>query len=491
MIQSVYKIWFHIQMTTNLRIQTIVCDALDALFVYTAQQNLGPTRNSRIYYMWFHAVSSSYNWINPRAKCTTQDNWNWNIHYLVWQPRDMNIWITATLVAIMPFFVPSYDPTVLLADERKHFRWSLDQQRAAHVRVKNIGRWKQWFTAWKQWLTYRQQDGSIAASLPPKNLPNGATYIDVYDTADPATFPSPAQWTPLKLGIKKQSYLTYDWMNVQSAGITTSQDEIIIEHAKSYFPNEDARKMEIKELVSISESLTESQKIQAEFWAGGPHTISPPGMFVWFWKTYMRAVVASADLDTFFASGLDLAMQLFETGRIIWGIKQRYMQSRPIQDVRRWYRGATIIRYDGISIDGSAWIPYQEGNFVTPPFADYPSGHSAFSQIFALVMTHWFGPTIHKTYAIKHDDVKLLCPMLETQIQPFGQFIVTTGSSAIQPDRIPMTDSVISWMDWQDMANSAGISRKYGGIHATSAHTSSQAIASELHKIIIAQTQMQ
>jgi hypothetical protein len=34
------------------------------------------------------------------------------------------------------------------------------------------------------------------------------------------------------------------------------------------------------------------------------------------------------------------------------------------------------------------------------------------------------------------------------------------------------------------MADEAGISRKYGGIHATSAHTSSQALANELHTIL-------
>jgi hypothetical protein len=34
------------------------------------------------------------------------------------------------------------------------------------------------------------------------------------------------------------------------------------------------------------------------------------------------------------------------------------------------------------------------------------------------------------------------------------------------------------------MADSAGISRKYGGIHATSAHTGSQALANELFDIV-------
>ena len=465
------------------RLQSVVCDALDTLFVYTAQQNIGPTRTTRIYYMWFHALASSYNWIKPKTVYSTKDNWDWKIHYLVWQPRDISIWITCTLLEIMPRFVPSYDPTQLLASERKYYMWSQEQQQAAYFRVKNLGRWKQWLAAWTLWFENRQKDGSEKAVKPPPvdDLPNGTLYLAVNQTIDPNTFPNPDKWTPLQIGTKKQSYLTYNWLDVRSAALSSSEEDAIFDVATPYFPNEPARKAEIEEIVSITGSLTDSQKIQAEFWAGGPYTISPPGMFLWFWKTYIQMLTKPVDLDTFFFSGLDLALHLFETGRIVWGLKKFYMQARPIQEIRRFYRGTKLIGYDGNPVKGESWIPYQEANFVTPPFADFPSGHSAFSQVFALAMIRWFGINIKETQEKDLGNVKLLCPMLETQIEPFGNFVIKANSSDIQKGIVPSQDTHISWSTWQEMADSAGLSRKYGGIHCISAHTSSQAIAKEIH----------
>ena len=51
----------------------------------------------------------------------------------------------------------------------------------------------------------------------------------------------------------------------------------------------------------------------------------------------------------------------------------------------------------------------------------------------------------------------------------------------IQHNVVPSDDITLSFSDWNSLANSAGISRKYGGIHATSAHTASVALANELH----------
>jgi hypothetical protein len=183
-------------------------------------------------------------------------------------------------------------------------------------------------------------------------------------------------------------------------------------------------------------------------------------------------------------SGLDLSLHLFEMGRIVWGLKKAHMEARPIQEIRRLYRGQTVKKYDGTDILGESWVPYQETNFVTPPFADFPSGHSAFSRSFANVMNAWFGTSIDSAVNVNLSDITLISPALSPQTVSFGSFVFGTGASLIQPGAVPSAPTTLIWSTWNDLAESAGISRKYGGIHATSAHTGSVAAADALHSAL-------
>jgi hypothetical protein len=170
-------------------------------------------------------------------------------------------------------------------------------------------------------------------------------------------------------------------------------------------------------------------------------------------------------------------------GRIVWQIKSTYMESRPIQDIRRLITG-NITAYDGISKPANLWMPYQTANFVTPPFADFPSGHSAFSQSFANVMTKWFGPNIPNN-TVSYSNLGILCPMFTTnQTMPYGSFTTAAGTSEIQPGVVPAAPLTLSWPTWQAMANSAGLSRQYGGIHCVSADLGSKAAANVLTPIV-------
>ena len=59
-------------------------------------------------------------------------------------------------------------------------------------------------------------------------------------------------------------------------------------------------------------------------------------------------------------------------------------EQKTITYIRWLYRGRQVKGWTGpgskvVTEDGSAWIPYQEANVVSPPFAEYTSGHSAFS----------------------------------------------------------------------------------------------------------------
>jgi hypothetical protein len=142
----------------------------------------------------------------------------------------------------------------------------------------------------------------------------------------------------------------------------------------------------------------------------------------------------------------------------------------------------TLKKYDGTNIAGNVWVPYQVTTFVTPPFADFSSGHSGFSQCFANVMTKWFGSSIPSTSARTLTDMTLLSKIFTsvTQTTPFGSYTIPTGVSEIQNGVVPATPITLTWTNWQDMADSSGISRQYGGIHCVSAHLGSKTVANNL-----------
>lgn len=389
------------------------------------------------------------------------------------------------LVQVMPTFVPTFDVAAFLQKERQVFGWTEAKQTGEWERVAAVGNWEAWWLAWQAWWTARQADGSTEATVAPidATLPNTTTVLDVADTQDPATFPQPLKWTPLKVGTKTQKYLTYTWQSVRSTVLSGEDATIIQAAAKKEFLSDPAiKEAEIAEVLAISETLTDAQKVQAEFWAGGPNTLSPPGIALWFWRDYMESynIPATKSWDDFLYSGYNVAVALFEISRLVWGLKKVYMEARPIQYIRRLNRGQTIQRYDGVGISGESWVPYQETDFVTPPFADFPSGHSAFSQVLATVMTEWFGDALPES-TLRSRSLNKICPSLAAQSDSFGSFTFPAGASLIQHSVVPAAPESFRWTTWQDLADAAGLSRKYGGIHATSAHVGSQVLAKALH----------
>lgn len=465
-------------------VNDLVLYALNELLQYIALKNYGPTITSREIYLFFFTISSGFTWTRLSSPVTgTHDSWNWDTHYPL---SDMdNFLFTLYLISdIMTIFVPTFNSQQFISYNASLLGWSSDKMQYELNRVTVTGHYSEWKSAWTTWYTTRSIDGSVAAKEVPadSSLPNGTNSIEVSAAQDFSTFSAQDKWTPLKFSTtKRQKYLTYSWEDVNSTMQLSPQEIAAIKQAGLiYFPiDESARQQEIQTVVNITANLTDEQKVIAEFWAGGPTTVSPPGMCIWLWKEYMRGIIPSP--QTFLFSGLDLAIHLFEGGRFTWGLKKDKMQSRPIQDIRRWYSTQTIKLWDGTDISGSLWTPYQESNFVTPPFADFPSGHSHFSRAFANVMNRWFGQIIQPIQMRPVSDMNLMSPMFSSIYNgKYGEFTIPAKSSQIQPSIVPSIPITLKWTTWNEMAESAGQSRFYGGIHATSAHTSSVAIADAL-----------
>lgn len=89
------------------------------------------------------------------------------------------------------------------------------------------------------------------------------------------------------------------------------------------------------------------------------------------------------------------------------------------------------------------WVPYQRDTFVSPAFAGYASGHSAFSRAAAEVMTRFTGDAYF----------------------PGGMTSFTVRRGDLLHEEGPTADTTIPWATYADAADQAGISRLYMGIH--------------------------
>ena len=449
-------------------LQYVMNAAIDSGLQTLAAANIGPTRSSRMMYLLVASIVQAWNWVSNETHLQgVHDNWDWTNNKAP-QPLGQNdciIWITCAIDYIRSFF--SSGPSI--------YHCPAD----AVARVQAAGNWDAWTTQWNSWYSQRQYDGSAsAASTQPTGSANWnqTIMVDGSTVSNIAAFPEPQQWTRLTVGGVKQNYATYLWNTVQSTCLT-EQNESDLMGSISPLTGSD-RDAEIDMVMNITAHLTDEEKVIAEFWAGSARGIMPPPlMSVWLWKEYMRITPVSC--GTIMYSLLDLAIHLFEGGRITWALKGQFMQDRPIQEIRRRYAGMQVPSWNGV-VDGSQWTPYQTATFVSPPFPDFPSGHSHFTKAFALTMNKWFGANITKN-VLSYDLEELFCPSLTSEETGlYGDFTIRTGTSSVEPGPtsvVPSAPVVLSFSNWDDMANQAGMSRLYGGIHTANAHYASQSTA--------------
>ncbi len=198
-----------------------------------------------------------------------------------------------------------------------------------------------------------------------------------------------------------------------------------------------------RHVVDIQAALTVEQKVIAEHWADGPNSELPPGH-----RTEFAAFVAerdrlplSATVKMYFA----LANAILDASIATWDCKRHYDYARPVTTIRHLYRGKRVRAWGGAGrgtqeIAGEAWRPFQADDFPTPPFAEYTSGHSAFSMAAAEVLKRHTGS------------------------DRFGFHYLQMHTLKADPTE-PVAGVVLSWATFSAAAREAGGSRMYGGIH--------------------------
>lgn len=214
-----------------------------------------------------------------------------------------------------------------------------------------------------------------------------------------------------------------------------------------------------EEVVDYSANLTEEQKLIAEFAEDGPGTSFPPGTFMCF----AQYVAARDDNDLGDDALLFMAMgnAMLDAAVATWEAKVFYDYARPVRVIRDLGELGLIGEFDadlgGYAIDAWAgpglgtqrilateFISYQRvTGEPSPPFAEYTSGHSAFSAAGAEVLRSF------------------------TDSDDFGAtFTFPPGSTQFETG-LPTDTIVLEFETFSEAADANGLSRLYGGIHFT------------------------
>lgn len=128
----------------------------------------------------------------------------------------------------------------------------------------------------------------------------------------------------------------------------------------------DAYVAEMREVWTVTRSLTARQKRIAEEWNLDVGTATPPGV----WNRHAMRLAASHNLDPLATTQLltDLNLAMFDALTACWNAKLKWWTERPITEIRE--------RFD------PAFEPY----LVTPSFPGYVSGHASASGAAAYVL---------------------------------------------------------------------------------------------------------
>lgn len=341
---------------------------------------------------------------------------------------------------------------------------------------------------------------TIAATLMNARRNDGSNQLNNYvDTIGYSTPNTPTQvvdielWTPesvpIDSGSPLQKYLTPHWGTVESfsltdnaqyrppeiippflldpkasadlqAGTITRADGTVVPISAALVGVDinPAFIQQAVDVVAFSANLTDEQKLIAEFWEDGPGTPFPPGTWMEFGQDISQRDNNTLDEDVqlFFALG----NAVMDAGIATWEAKLSYNSARPVRVIRELGRlgligtdnnGDGVFEINAWGGPGLGTITIPATQFLTyqnpfgppsPPFAEYTSGHSAFSAAGAEILRLFTGSDVFG-----------------------GSVTFAPGTSAFEPGITPSSPVTLSWDTFSEAADEAGISRRYGGIH--------------------------
>jgi hypothetical protein len=279
-------------------------------------------------------------------------------------------------------------------------------------------------------IAHRSNDRSNQAN----NYADTSGYQPV-NPAAPAPLVDPWRWQPQP----GQTASTPHWRNVTPFSPDTIPNTQVPNPPRSVSQSAD-------NILAESAGLTDRKKSQAVYWADGPGSETPPGHWnlIAQWLSRRHRQTLDQDAKMFLA----LNGGLLDASIAAWECKYVFDFGRPVSVVRHFKAGRTVTAWRGPylgagPIQGETWRPY----IPTPSFPEYTSGHSTFSAAAAAVLKDFRGADALNASARVAKGTSFVEPATDTQVG------------------VPATDQVLTWARFEDAANEAGLSRRYGGIH--------------------------
>ena len=170
----------------------------------------------------------------------------------------------------------------------------------------------------------------------------------------------------------------------------------------------------------FSTTRTPDETAIAQFWADQTGTASPPG--------HWDRIAATVALQR--GDGLRRNLRLFtylnsalaDAAIACWEAKYHYDFWRPITAV-------TLADQDGndATAPNALWTPY----ITTPPFPEYPSGHSTFSGAAAEVLSRWWGEDVEFTDTSDIMEIQFGIPDFERHFPNFRAAAIEASRSRV------------------------------------------------------------
>ena len=510
-----------------------ISDWLECLLQTLTINNTGPTVCNRWAFIACNCIYNSYQFItsgktpvdyqNPSGVSywTSTQKGVSNISLESWMEYCCQYFFPLLLQTYMPYHSPTFQQ---LPPSSSISMQSLIQK---HTPLQPLdGETNYWLNILKDiistYLVARDGDGwknTFAFNTTYNNNYNSSSYIsgDNTELQDLNSLRLPGKWTPVKINGVTKNYITPEWgsgstdpANVCNTGLLSPSDfQNLQANAQALYPSPAQFQKEISDLYNVVSNLTDKQKMIFEYWAEGPSGINsngqaftssvcPPNAWYIFIDVLMRSngltIVDEIRYYTMTALGL------YEAGINAWKLKRTNLQARPIQTVRQLlYNPSTRTnaqinqawnpKTPGTSQDsGAYWLPYENLDFVTPPFPDFCSGHATFGAVSTRLFNYLLGQdSILLNNPVSNLEIlgslaPILAPNFSNTDTSLNTLAINNvfcypGCSTIQPNpgfngnlQSPLSAVVLNYSTWNEMSIENADSREYGGVHYNSSN---------------------
>jgi hypothetical protein len=308
-------------------------------------------------------------------------------------------------------------------------------------------------------LAFRHHDGANQLG----DINGGAPYSDYTGYTPVNTWDhvvDPGRWQPLRLptGLPPpndftiQVFVTPHWTHVVP---------FALHHSYQFRPGPPKPfgsagfVQQCEDILDLMAGLDDRKKMIVEYWGDNPPTALPPGHWMEFAQFVSSRDGYGIDDDArlFFL----VANATFDAGIAVWDAKAFYDYVRPVTAIRYLFAGLPVLTWAGPFqgtqlILGQNFHPFQRPTVNTPPFAEYPSGHSAFSAAAAEVLKRYTGSDFFGATAVRAAGSSTVENYLSPSAPP--------GASPV-----PAANVTFYFETFSDAAGDAGISRRLSGIH--------------------------